>query len=92
MSGYLFSLLTFLGLLFARRLQPLSSLPLLFLMLFFPLMYYITNTAPRYRQPIDPAMGLLAVVAVACMLQALRGKKIQPADDVLPSGTPAASH
>jgi 4-amino-4-deoxy-L-arabinose transferase-like glycosyltransferase len=79
-GGYLFSLLAFLGLFLVQRAQPLQSIPLLCLMLLFPLVYYISVTALRYRQPIDPAMGLLAVLAVAYPLRALHGKRRLPAD------------
>ncbi len=67
----LFSLLAFAGMLFARRALPNDSFPLLYLMLVFPLVFYITHSALRYRHPIDPAMALLAVLAVAHPLQTL---------------------
>jgi hypothetical protein len=49
-------------LLFRRRstlLIPLSAGPLIF-----PLAYYLTLALPRYRHPIDPALCLLATVAI----------------------------
>ena len=83
-GSYLFSLLAFLGLFLVQRAQPLQSIPLLCLMLLFPLVYYITHTSPRYRHPIDPAMGLLAVMALAYPLRALRGKLRLPAGAPVP--------
>ncbi|MBZ5700550.1 MAG: glycosyltransferase family 39 protein [Acidobacteriia bacterium] len=83
-GGYLFSLLALLGLFLVQRAQPLQSIPLLCLLLLFPLVYYITQTSPRYRHPIDPAMGLLAVLAVAYPLRTLRGKRRLPAGKVDP--------
>jgi 4-amino-4-deoxy-L-arabinose transferase-like glycosyltransferase len=59
-----FSLLALLGLLLARRANALETFPLSAAMLFFPLTYYITHSAVRYRHPIDPVMTILAVYAV----------------------------
>jgi hypothetical protein len=51
-------------LLLARRGNALETFPLSAAMLFFPLTYYITHSAVRYRHPIDPVMTILAVHAV----------------------------
>jgi hypothetical protein len=59
-----FSLLALLGLLLARRADPLETFPLSAAMLLFPLTYYITHSAVRYRHPIDPVITILAVYAV----------------------------
>jgi hypothetical protein len=72
----IFSLLALLGLLLARRAGALQTLsrkivraeniaPLSVTMLLFPVTYYITHSAVRYRHPIDPVMTILAVYAVA---------------------------
>jgi len=66
----LYSLLALIGLFFVRRAEPVKSFPLVFMMLVFPMVYYITHTTLRYRHPIDPAMCLLAVCAVALPLRA----------------------
>jgi 4-amino-4-deoxy-L-arabinose transferase-like glycosyltransferase len=60
----IFSLLALLGLLLARRADALETFPLSAAMLLFPLTYYITHSAVRYRHPIDPVMTILAVYAV----------------------------
>jgi hypothetical protein len=59
-----FSLLALLGLLLARRADALETFPLSAAILFFPLTYYITHSAVRYRHPVDPVMTILAVYAV----------------------------
>ena len=42
-----------------------AAVPLASVMLFFPLIFYITHSSSRYRHPIDPVMLVLAVYAVA---------------------------
>ncbi len=69
-----FSLLAFLGLLLARRADPLQTFPLSAAMLLFPATYYITHSAMRYRHPIDPLMTVLAVYAVAWAYARVAGK------------------
>jgi 4-amino-4-deoxy-L-arabinose transferase-like glycosyltransferase len=63
----IFSLLALLGLLLARRADALGTFPLSATMLLFPVTYYITHSAVRYRHPIDPVMTILAVYAAACL-------------------------
>ena len=48
----LFSLLAFLGLLLARRADAAKTFPLSAAILFFPVTYYLTHSAVRYRHPI----------------------------------------
>jgi len=43
-------------------------------MLFFPVTYYITHSAVRYRHPIDPVMTILAVYAAAYAYEKVAGK------------------
>lgn len=69
-----FSLLALLGLLLARRADALETFPLSAAMLFFPLTYYITHSAMRYRHPIDPVMTILAVYAAAWSYARIAGK------------------
>lgn len=69
-----FSLLALLGLLLARRADALATFPLSAAMLFFPLTYYITHSAVRYRHPIDPVMTILAVYAAAYAYAKVTGK------------------
>ena len=62
-----FSVITFAGILLAWREKRLESLPLVLSVLLFPVPYYITHTALRYRHPIDPLMTIFAVYAVSRM-------------------------
>jgi len=67
LMNYALCLFTFLGLLLAHRKMPLLSLPVLNAMLFFPIVYYVCHTSPRYRHPIDPLLAILAAyAAVSC--------------------------
>jgi 4-amino-4-deoxy-L-arabinose transferase-like glycosyltransferase len=59
------SLLAFLGLFLAFRNRN-PAVPLFaILLLIFPVLYYVTHPTPRYRHPIEPAMVLLGVYAIA---------------------------
>jgi hypothetical protein len=61
----IFPLLSLLGALFAYREQNEAALPLALVLLFFPLIFYITHASTRYRHPMDPVMLLLAVYGLA---------------------------
>jgi 4-amino-4-deoxy-L-arabinose transferase-like glycosyltransferase len=61
----LFPLLALLGALFAYREQKDAVLPLALVMLFFPLVFYVTHASTRYRHPMDPVMLVLAVYGLA---------------------------
>jgi hypothetical protein len=67
------SLMAFLGLLLARRADALQAFPLSAALLLFPVTYYITHSAVRYRHPIDPVMTILAVYAASCVYAKLQG-------------------
>ncbi len=58
-----FSVMAFAGLLLALRAAWLDTLPLAMCLILFPIPYYITHTALRYRHPIDPMMTIFAVYA-----------------------------
>jgi hypothetical protein len=60
-----FPLLSLMGVLFAYRSNNEAAGPLASVMLFFPLIFYITHSSSRYRHPIDPVMLVLAVYALA---------------------------
>ncbi len=68
----LFNLLTAVGalagivVLFAQR--SLAAIPLSIWPLIYPWAYYLTVVEPRYRQPIDPSLMLLTVVAIQSMI------------------------
>jgi hypothetical protein len=61
----LFPLLSLFGVMFAYREQNEAALPLASVMLFFPLIFYLTHSSGRYRHPIDPIMLVLAVYGLA---------------------------
>ena len=60
-----FSVFSFAGLILALHSNLLDSLPLAMCLALFPIPYYITHTALRYRHPIDPFMTILTVFAAA---------------------------
>jgi hypothetical protein len=64
--NYGFTLFSLVGLLFAYRQMRLLSLPLLNVMVFFPVVYYLCHTAARYRHPMDPVLALLSAYALVC--------------------------
>jgi hypothetical protein len=66
-----FSVLSFAGLLLALRANGMESLPLAICLAVFPIPYYITHTALRYRHPIDPLMTILAVYALSRLWRAM---------------------
>jgi hypothetical protein len=51
-----------------------DSLPLAMCLLLFPIPYYITHTALRYRHPIDPFMTIFTVYAIIRLCSALQGR------------------
>lgn len=59
-------LLAWLGLWFAWRTRNAYRLPYLFVLLIYPLVFYITHTLVRYRFPIDPLLTILAIYGLAC--------------------------
>ena len=61
----LFSIFTWLGVLFARRMKSEYTFAYLTTLLIFPLVFYITHSSARYRFPIDPMMMVLAAYGVA---------------------------
>ena len=83
--NYLQPLLTFLGLLFARKKWPLLSLPLVNTIVIFPIIYYICHTTARYRHPIDPLVCVLSAYAAVYMIGAVR-ERWRPAVESQPAG------
>ena len=65
LGNCVFPVLSLLGALFAYREQNETALPLALVMIFFPLVFYITHASTRYRHPMDPVMLVLAVYALA---------------------------
>jgi len=87
LMNYGLTLLTLLGLLVARRKTPVAALPLLNVIVFFPIVYYICHTTPRYRHPIDPVLSMLSAYAVVCTLRAIRESVRSGALNKLPQPT-----
>jgi hypothetical protein len=56
------TILMLLGLRQAFRQSPEFAVPLTMVLLFYPLIYYLTHAAMYYRHPIDPLIVVLAVV------------------------------
>src|SRR5690242_15121281 len=67
----LFSLLSFAGALFAFRARSEAAAPFAWVMLMFPVLFYVTHTSGRYRYPMDPMMAILTVFAIAYPLSRL---------------------
>ena len=72
--NYALTVLMLLGLAGARRSLSLASLPLLNVIVVFPVVYYVTHTTPRYRHPIDPIIVLLAAYALVSGGRYLNGR------------------
>ncbi len=64
LQNFLLSLFTLLGALFAYRGNPRDAFPFVMVLLFFPLVFYLTHSSLRYRFPMDPIMMVLAVYGV----------------------------
>jgi 4-amino-4-deoxy-L-arabinose transferase-like glycosyltransferase len=67
----LFSVLAFAGLVLSLNDAGWDSLPVALCLVVFPIPYYITHTAMRYRHPIDPLMTIFAVYAIAKLWSAV---------------------
>ena len=63
-NNCLFALLAWMGALCASRTRNPAAKPMGFVMLIFPMAFYITHTSLRYRLPMEPVMLTLAVFAV----------------------------
>jgi 4-amino-4-deoxy-L-arabinose transferase-like glycosyltransferase len=72
--NYSLTILAFTGLLLAYRTLRANALPLLNLMAVFPVVYYLCHMDPRYRQPIEPVIAMLAAFAVVRGLSVLRSR------------------
>lgn len=71
----LLSLFAFSGLLLARRADAIQTFPLSAALLLFPVTYYFTHSAVRYRHPIDPILTILSVYAVASAYEWFHSKQ-----------------
>ena len=80
----LFPVLSLLGALLAYRQRNQTALPLASVMLFFPLVFYVTHTDKRYRHPMEPVMLILGVYALAYICTYLL-KRFSPAESRTPA-------
>ena len=84
--GILFPLLTLVGALLAYRQRNPHAFPLAAVLLFFPLVYYVTHTSLRYRHPMEPVMTVLAAFTLVRMCSAFAAgpasKRAEKADAV----------
>ena len=65
-----FSLLSLVGMILALQAEWRDALPLAMCLIVFPIPYYITHTALRYRHPIDPFMTIFTTYAIARLWRA----------------------
>jgi hypothetical protein len=83
------SLFGLMGILVLSREKNVFTFPIAMYPLVFPVVYYITHSSIRYRHPIDPAMIVLAALAVAYPVRALSRRNARvPSPDM--SAVPAA--
>jgi len=64
----LLSLLSLLGVLYARRSSHPDAAPYGMVLLIFPLVFYLTHSSPRYRFPMDPIIVILATSSLARLI------------------------
>jgi 4-amino-4-deoxy-L-arabinose transferase-like glycosyltransferase len=69
------------GIVALARSRNLYAFPLAAVPIAYPLIYYVTHTSLRYRDPIDPVLLLLVTLAIAAVLPSRRAH----AEAVLPS-------
>lgn len=81
-SNMAFSLLSLFGLLFMQRKKGDWGFPFASVLLLFPIVFYVTHPAQRYRYPIDPILSVLTMYAVGCCISwvadRLSSSKLQP--------------
>ena len=72
----IFSVLSLAGILLALFDTGWEALPAALCVIVFPIPYYITHTALRYRHPIDPIMTIFAVYAVAKLWRTIKPRPL----------------
>jgi hypothetical protein len=70
-SNIFVSIFGLLGILALSRQKNRFTFPIAMFPLVFPVVYYITHSSLRYRHPIDPAMVVLAALAVTYPVRVL---------------------
>ncbi len=70
-SNIFVSIFGFLGILALSREKNRLTFPIAMFPLVFPIVYYITHSSIRYRHPIDPALIVLAALAVTYPIRVL---------------------
>ncbi len=79
-----FSIMSFAGLILALFMNWPESLPLAMCLLLFPIPYYITHTALRYRHPIDPFLTIFTAYAMARFLAIFKNRPGREAAELRP--------
>ena len=67
------SLMSLLGVLYARRSRHPDAAPFGMVLLIFPIVFYLTHSSPRYRFPMDPIIVVLAASSLAHLIRARSG-------------------
>jgi hypothetical protein len=80
----LLSLLSLLGVLYARRSGHPDAAPYGLVLLIFPLVFYLTHASPRYRFPMDPVMVVLAASSLPRLLPFGRWRAARKTSAVAP--------
>ncbi|MGC2110015.1 MAG: glycosyltransferase family 39 protein [Candidatus Korobacteraceae bacterium] len=70
------SLLAIGGLVLAVKRRAHSAFLFASLVLFYPLIYYITFPQPRYRHPIDPELAILAVFLLSTVAESVQSRRL----------------
>ena len=71
-----FSLISFAGVILALFTNGANSFPPAICLFVFPIPYYITHTALRYRHPIDPMLTIFAVYAISQLWSSLASRPV----------------
>jgi 4-amino-4-deoxy-L-arabinose transferase-like glycosyltransferase len=80
-----FTLTTFVGVMFAYRVRHPQAFPYAMVPLVFPLVFYLTHPSLRYRFPADTIMIILVAYGVASMISLARGRSLQVATGATPA-------
>jgi hypothetical protein len=89
--NFFLAVFTLLGALFARRAKPVDAIPYLMVLLFFPLIFYLTHSSLRYRFPMDPIMMVLASYGVAYPITIWKERMARQRESVT-SAPPVLTH
>jgi hypothetical protein len=69
---------TILGIAFLFLRRNPYAIPLTFIPLLFPIVYYVTHTSLRYRHPMDPTLLLLTALAIVRLFRRTSSHQVSP--------------